>query len=324
MRLSTAGWVSSVSSSGCLRALALLAVLSAAGASGCVEFQRRGESLGISSNAPGRRVPGATGRAVYVVTHDAERGARTPVLMVHGFASNHHTWSTLEPTLRRDRATVMVDLPGFGWSERTEGDYSPSALADDLRAVLDELHIDRVDLLAHSWGSSVSLAFALAYPQRVRRIALVGAFVYDEQVPPFFRWARAPGIGEAMFSMFYRERAGDRAPLAFAEGTLIPQETVDAVERSYERPGTVRAALAAVRGMHLLQLEPRYRTIAQPTLLIYGDEDQAARPRFGARLANEMPDARLYVLPRVGHFPMFESVGTTRALVLAFFDGEGA
>ncbi len=311
--------------SGCsaLRALTLTLSLSLTVASGCAEFQQPGQPVGMPATAPGRRIPGATGRAIYVDARQGESTARTPVLFVHGFASNHEVWSTLEPALRRERRTVAVDLPGFGWSDRPPGDYSPAALADDLRAVLDALGIERADLVAHSWGSSVTLAFALAYPARVRRVVLMGAFVYDEQIPPFFRWAREPGIGEWLFTQLYRERPGDRAPLAFAEGTVVPQATVDAVERSYERPGTVRAALAAVRGMHLLQLEARYRTIAHPTLLLWGDEDTASRPRFGARLANELRDARLVVLPRVGHFAMFESAGATRSMVTSFLDGEG-
>lgn len=302
------------------RSIAVLTAL-ALSVSACAEFQRPGESLGIPNNAHGERVRVASGRNVYVESRG--QGTRTPVLFVHGFASNRETWSTIEPTLRAERRTLAVDLPGFGYSDRTEGDYAPDALADDLASMLERLGVGQVDVVAHSWGCSVSLAFVLRYPERVRRMVLIGAWAFEEQIPPFFRWAREGGVGEALFELFYRERLEDRAPMGFAEGSTVPQATVDSIERSLERPGTLRAALAAVRGQYYLQLERRYRTIAAPTLVIYGDEDRVALPRYGARLANELRDGRLVMVPRAGHFPMFESAGTTRGYVRDFLDRSG-
>jgi pimeloyl-ACP methyl ester carboxylesterase len=158
--------------------------------------------------------------------------------------------------------------------------------------VMDAAGVQRADVVAHSWGSSVTLALALAHPERVRRITLIGAWIYDEQIPPFFRWARVPGVGEALFSAFYTERPADRFPDAFDDPSLVSQELVEAIEQSLSRPGTSRAALAAARGQCFLQMERRYRTIAHRTLLVWGEDDHVARLRFGQRLSQEMPDAR--------------------------------
>jgi pimeloyl-ACP methyl ester carboxylesterase len=283
---------------------------------GCAEFQRRDERLQMPASASGQRMTVASSRRMYVEARGA--GPLTPVLFVHGFASNRETWTTIEPTLRAQRRTVAVDLPGFGLSDRFEGDYSPEALADDLASVLTQLNIAQCDIVAHSWGSSVTLAFALRHPARVRRLVLIGAWVFEEQIPPFFRWAREPGVGEGLFGLFYAERLDDRAGLGFAAGTEVSQQTVDSIERSLERPGTVRAALAAVRGQYFVHLEQQYHRVTASTLVVYGDEDRVALPRYGARLANELPAGRYVSVPRAGHFPMFESAGTVRALVEAF------
>lgn len=283
---------------------------------GCASFQSAGEALGAHLGPDARYIHTTGDRALYVESRGA--GTDTPVLLVHGFASNHDVWDTLEPALSASRRTINVDLPGFGWSTRTDGDYSPSALASDLDRVLDESGLTTVDVVAHSWGSSVALAYALDHPDRVRRIVLIGAWVYDEQIVPFFRWARAPLIGEMLFSTFYAERPGDRFPAAFEDSSVVSQELVDMIERSFDRPGTSRAALAAARGQCFLQMERRYRTVQKPTLLVWGENDNVARLRFGERLARDLPNASLRVIPGVGHFPMIEAASSTRQAVTEF------
>lgn len=54
--------------------------------------------------------------------------------------------------------------------------------------------------------------------------------------------------------------------------------------------------------------------------MVYGADDHVALPRFGERLAQQMPDARFVSLPRTGHFPMIESATATRTLVRAFLN----
>ncbi|MEZ4405473.1 MAG: alpha/beta fold hydrolase [Polyangiales bacterium] len=306
-----------------LRRSALALALCCAAASGCATFQQPGEPLGARLGPDARYVRTGSGRAVYVEVK-GEANQRPSVLLVHGFASNHDTWDTLEPALRAGRRTINVDLPGFGWSTRTEGDYSPAALARDLVDVLDALGEARVDVVAHSWGSSVTLALALDHPERVRRVVVIGAWVYDEQIPPFFRWARLPGVGEMLFSGFYTQRPEDRFPAAFSDPSVITQDLVDAIRASLDRPGTTRAALAAARGQCFLQLERRYRTLRQPALLLWGADDNVSRVRFGERLARDIPGARLEVIPGGGHFPMLEAAGPTRRAVLNFLDSADA
>ena len=286
---------------------------------GCAAWQEPGEPLGAVLRDGARYVHTRQGRALYVEDHGPRDSAHTPVLLVHGFASNHDVWRPLEPALR-DRRTVNVDLPGFGWSTRTEGDYSPQALASDLAAVLDALNIPQADVVAHSWGSSVTLAMALGHAPRMRRIVLIGGWIYDEQIPPFFRAAQLPGMGEALFTAYYTERPADRFPAAFEDPSVISQELVDLIEASLQRPGTSRAALAAARGQAFRQMEGRYRTIQHETLCLWGTDDHVARPRFGERLAREMPHARIEYVPQTGHFPMLEAPGTTRRIVRDFLD----
>jgi 2-hydroxymuconate-semialdehyde hydrolase len=275
---------------------------------GCIAFHT-GAMPGEPEGAAFAQLEGT--RVRYV-----DDGEGSPVVMIHGFASSLETWAAVMPEVRVHHRVLAMDLKGFGWTDRPEGDYSPEAQARIVLALMDERGIDRAAFVGHSYGSSVVLAIALMAPERVTRIALYDAWVYSSQLPTFFHMARADGLGEAMFATWYNERAEDRMALAFYDRAFVTQALVDEVNRALERPGTQAAALAAVRAMQYERQELRYPEIEQPVLLLWGREDRVTPLSVGERLARDLPGARLVVYPRCGHFPMIEHARqSTRELV---------
>jgi pimeloyl-ACP methyl ester carboxylesterase len=281
---------------------------------GCLEFHA-GAMAGEPKTATFATVDGARVRYVDV-------GQGPPVVLIHGFASSLETWDALIPDLSKTHRVIAMDLKGFGWTDRPDGDYSPKAEAHLVLRLLAARGIEKAAFVAHSWGSSVALELALQAPERVSRIALYDAWVYEAQLPTFFVMSRAGGVGEALFSMYYNERADERMSLAFFDKTLVSEPLAEAVERSLERPGTIAAALAGVRGMHYTEVESRYHTIDKPTLLLWGREDVVTTLPFGERLSRELPHARLVVYPRCGHFPMLEARSASNAELIRFLDEE--
>jgi pimeloyl-ACP methyl ester carboxylesterase len=294
----------------------LLAALLLLPLSGCLSFHK-GAMPGEPKDATFAQVEGARVRFT-------DKGEGPPVVLLHGFASSLETWATVAPVLARSHRVVTLDLKGFGWTDRPEGDYSPAAQAKLVFALLDQRGIKDVAVVAHSWGSSVALAMALAEPARVRKIALYDAWVFEEQLPSFFLWARTDGVGEALFSAFYSERPDEKISHAFFDQRLVSQALVDEVERALERPGTSAAALAAVRGQRFSDVQTRYRTVKQPTLLLWGREDEVTLLPFGEQLARELPTSRLVVYPRCGHFPMLEAAAASTSELDKFLEETSA
>jgi pimeloyl-ACP methyl ester carboxylesterase len=239
-------------------------------------------------------------------------------VLLHGFASSFDTWRPVVAALESSHRVLALDLKGFGWTERPEGDYSPEAQARLVLGLLDFRGVERAAFVGHSWGSSVALAAALAAPKRVSRLAFYGAWAYEEQLPAFFTWARAPGVGETLFSLYYTDRADERIGFAFHDERFVTPEMVEDVKSSLERPGTVAAALAAVRGQRYAAMQPLYKTIEQQALLLWGREDRITRLDAGERLARDLPNARLVVYPRCGHFPMIEARDASNRDLVAF------
>ncbi len=273
-------------------------------------------------------MPGEPDLGAYVQLEDArvhyvdlgERDAPLVVLL-HGFASSLNTWAGVAPALvESGHRVVALDLKGFGWTDRPRGDYSPKAQAKLVMALLDELGLaDRsFGLVAHSWGSSVALALTLDNRERVERIALYDAWVYEEQLPTFFLWSRASSLGEVLVALFYTEQSELKMRSAFYDPTIISEELLAEVDDQLHRPGTRAAALAAIRGQRYMLVQDQYASITQPTLLLWGREDAVTPVWVGERLASELPDAKLEIYARCGHFPMLEASAASTTRLTAF------
>jgi 2-hydroxymuconate-semialdehyde hydrolase len=298
-----------------MRAVRILGLLAASPfLGGCLAFHQ-GAMPGEPEGATFLDVDGT--RVRYV-----DEGEGSAVVLIHGFASSLETWATVTPELRNRHRVLAMDLRGFGWTDRPEGDYSPDAQARLVLALMDARGIERAAFVGHSYGASVVLRIALLAPERVTRIALYDAWAYSSQLPTFFHMARADGIGEALFAIWYGERSEDRIALAFYDRAFVTQELVDDVERALRRPGTHAAALAAVRAMRYEEQESRYREIEQPALLLWGREDRVTPVGVGERLSRDLPGARLVVYPRCGHFPMIEHARQSARELARFLEAD--
>lgn len=284
--------------------------------SGCLSYHRGpmpGEPQATYAHVDGVRL-----RYVDSAEKHPEDLQKPTVVLVHGFASALETWVTVIPQLQPTHRILAFDLKGFGWSERPEGDYSNLAQARLLLGLMKQRGIEHASLVGHSWGTSVVLAAVVHAPSKVDSFVLISPYAYNAQIPTFFHWAQAPGVGETLFGAFYKSAYDERIGLGFHDKKWVTQELVDAVEKAMDRPGTVAAALASARGQNFMALEPRYRSVQQPALVLVGREDGVATPHFAQRLARDLKNARYVEYAECAHFPMIEAQTETNRDLLAF------
>ncbi|MGM0847311.1 MAG: 2-succinyl-6-hydroxy-2,4-cyclohexadiene-1-carboxylate synthase [Bacillota bacterium] len=101
------------------------------------------------------------------------RGEGTPVLLLHGFTGDGSTWDHLLPYLN-DYKTIAVDLLGHGKTDSPEDlqRYRVEQAVKDLNVILEELEVTQIYLLGYSMGGRLALAFASAYPEKVKALIL--------------------------------------------------------------------------------------------------------------------------------------------------------
>jgi pimeloyl-ACP methyl ester carboxylesterase len=107
---------------------------------------------------------------------DGGSGRALPVLFVHGNGANHSQWRYQLEHVRKTRRAVAFDLRGMGESSLARnGDYSIDAMADDVQAVADALHLRRFVIVGHSYGGAVVAEYAAKHPERVAGVLFADA-----------------------------------------------------------------------------------------------------------------------------------------------------
>jgi len=227
-----------------------------------------------------------------------EHGTGIPLMLVHGFPLNRSIWRPLVPLLESKFHLVLPDLRGFGQSPVTEGTYSMRLLAEDLRALLDTLNIEKVVLAGHSMGGYVSLAFAQAYPHRLAGLALVSSQAAPDS--PETRASREKSIEET-------KRRGLKPLATKFSARLTCQPVLVAPLRDLILKCNPLGVIGALKGMaERPNAQEWLSSIVVPSVVIAGTEDSIIpleRPRLMTQLLGR---AFLVEVSNAAHMPMME------------------
>ena len=234
------------------------------------------------------------------------RGGGDPIVLLHGFPTSSHLWQGVVPLLPDGHRVVVVDLLGFGRSDRPSGrDVSIRGHAERVRQVLDALGIERACVAGHDIGGAIAQTMALRWPQRVSALVLVNAAAYDAWPQREVKMARAmlPLTRHLPATFLLSVLRTD-----LLRGYVATDRGAHAIER-YVKP------FASPEGRdaffeHLLALDPRDTAalaprlgdVVAPTAVVWGAHDPFLPASIGERLARDIPGATLDVITDGRHF----------------------
>jgi pimeloyl-ACP methyl ester carboxylesterase len=269
--------------------------------------------------ATGRFVP-VTGGVLHVVEKNPPGGAapNSPVVvLIHGVASNLHDEEyALGERLGQRHRVLLVDRPGHGWSPRgTMPDIaSPRRQAALVHEALQRLGVTAIILLGHSWGGTLAAAYAIDYPQDLAGLILLApvAYPWTGGISWFYELGATPFVGPAFAHIFALPIGYLLAPAAVRAAFAPKDPPENYVERASAllalRPSEFLANGREVAGLKaaVAAQSQHYSNIRTPTVIIAGAADTAVPPRIHAQpLAAGLPNARLVMLPGVGHMPHY-------------------
>ncbi len=250
-------------------------------------------SLACTGRAATGHYLAANGIRMYYEVH----GSGRPLLMIHGGTGNGMQFSHQVPAFSRTYRCIVPDCCAQGRTTDRPGPLTYHAMAEDMVALLDHLHVARADVMGWSDGGNIGLDLAMHHPERVGHLVTFGAnFQPDGLNPKDVEWnetATAQSFGQGMRAAWTQ---------------LNPQP-----EHYEEAMNKIIAMWRSLPRWSLADL----RTIRARTLVVAGEHD-LIRLDHTEQLAQAIPGAELWIVPGATHSVMVDRWDIVNPRVLAF------
>ena len=250
------------------------------------------------------------------------QGQGPDLLLLHGLGASSFSWRGNVAPLSRHFRVWTLDLPGHGASPAPlDADYRPEALAQGVMQFLDRRALSKVAVAGNSLGGSLALLLARDHPQRVTALILLAPAVALTRIPWIFYPLRLPGLGGLFAALMGPWVMPLALRLAYHRRELITPQVVAgyaAPFRDWRRRLALQRLCRQVRLQPLNEIEAWLQSVRQPTVIIWGQEDRILPVGQAYWLQARLPQARLNLLPDVGHAPQEEAPEAVNKIIIAF------
>lgn len=251
------------------------------------------------------------------------------IIFIHGLGSYLKAWKKNINELKDQYRCIAIDLPGYGKSSKKPHSGKMSFYAKVVKHFIDELNLKNVVLAGHSMGGQISIMAAINYPESIEQLILVDPAGFESFTEGQKQWFRdvmtVEGVMNTTVEQIQTNLAYNfynlPADAEFMITDRIAMRTADDFENY---------AYTVVQSVHGMVDEPligMLDQIKQPTLIVFGENDNLIPNRFLnpgrtvdiAKNGDEkIPDSKLRIIPRAGHFVYFEKPEEFNREVISF------
>jgi len=251
--------------------------------------------------------------------HVLAAGKGSPVLLIHGGGAVAVQFAPVLSVVAGDFRCFAPDRPGCGLTDRFDYTNIPfrQHAIDFVGSLMDALDLPKAALVGNSMGGLWALLFALAAPERVAKLVLLGGPAASGP-PPYPRRPPRAREGDASLDAM---RAGYRVVMADAD--RVPNDILEADFAASKLPGASRAWNTMVEDVvreHITTyaLRPELKNLKPPTLFAYGDKDMEGPPSVAREMAELAPNARCEIVADAGHLVWLDQPRVCVKLLLDF------
>jgi len=227
------------------------------------------------------------------------RGRGEPLVLIHGYPLDGTTWNKVASLLENDFDLIILDLRGMGQSDSVNEFYTIADIASDIAGLLDHLKVQKAFIAGHSMGGYVALAFARAYPNRVRGLGMISSQVLAD--PPDRKEGRyktaadvaEKGIGVVVDSMTSKLSADVRIQVFVREvmQRQKPAGVIGSLKAMAERPDS----------------SDLFKSFKFPVVIMHGDADALIPIERGREMKAALPSVHYAEMKGAGNMPMMKN-----------------
>lgn len=242
------------------------------------------------------------------VVHYEVVGSGPPVILIHGWTQAWNTWRSTIERFQHHYRMYAPDLWGFGESAKeNDARFRVPAFVEMIPQFMDALGIGRVPIMGHSMGGTTALGVALDHPERVEKVAVVGAPVDGRSLSVFLKLAGRRLVASAMlagenypglrsFLRMWSPFVSRRNPDLFYEMTV--QNAAGFTTDSFS---------GSISSLHTTNYTTRLHELAMPAMAIYGMQDVVVNPGQIELFRQHLPATHTVAVPDAGHFVMWDA-----------------
>lgn len=244
-----------------------------------------------------------------------------PIVLIHGTSASLHTWDTLSSFLKNTKRIIRFDLPAFGLTGPSRlNQYTFNYYNNFIDSLLFKLNITKCIVAGNSLGGSIAWNYALASPNIVEKLILIDASGYpkkDEKGSLGFKLAAIPVLNQILKHVSPKSLVRKSLEDAFYNKTLVSETMVEQYHDMLLREGN-RGAILELFQHPMKPDAKRIKNITQPTLIIWGKEDQLISYQNASLFKQDIRNSRMIILDKVGHIPMEEAPVEVAKAILNF------
>ena len=225
--------------------------------------------------------------------HEISGNGKKPLVLLHGFMENTSIWDDMLPHLSEQFSIIKIDLPGHGKSEVYQKVNTVEFMAEKVKEVIDFLNLEKINLLGHSLGGYVTLAFAEKFPELLNSITLFfSTTLPDDEEKKNIR-KRSIAVMDENFSTFVKTSI----PNLFSNNEKDILEGKIELAKEISKSNNLEGIKAAQLGM----AERPNRTeilekLDAKILIIAGKQDNAVKTESLLKIIPEKTNIKTYVL----------------------------
>ena len=256
------------------------------------------------------------GYKVYYETHGT---AGEPLVILNGIMMSTASWKNFIPDFSRNNVCILVDFFDQGQSARMTESYDHAIQVRLLDAVLSSLPFEKFNIMGISYGGEIAIQYALAHPERVRRLILCNTCArtssWLKKIGDGWNAVARTGDGHA----YYLTTIPVIYSTAFFEARAEWMEGREAYLTEYfSRPEVLQALIRLTDSSVNYDVVDRLHEITCPTLILSSSEDVLVPPTEQQLLHEKIKGSVYLTLNGSGHASMYENPAAFATLVLGF------